>query len=232
MKTFVYSLAFIGVFLALTATEEARIKKLESDVKGLQTQVGLLSEGLAALEKKVAEREAAYEYPERDERSMNLLYLRYRNRIALVEGTYIKSSSLPRIVRWTGKLDEGDFGRVKGVILEILGPDELLVSIMGYGLVGPRERRPTSEARIARGEPSLPDSQTIIIKGISTEDLEKGEEIIAEVWAAGSQQYEHATGALEIIIRCVPILRLKEEFRKGITKEDFIEALDQGLVLD
>jgi hypothetical protein len=236
MKAFVYSLAFVGVFLALTATEEARIKKLEGDVKALQIQVGLLTKRVAELEKKLEEvaaeeEEEAYEYRPRTERSIELEYRRYRNRIALVEGKYVKASSVPRIVRWAGNLEVGDFGRIKGVILEILGPEEMVVSIMGYsGAV--TERRSVAEERLARGEPSIPDSQIILLKGISTEGLAKDEEIQAAVWAAGTHEYEHETGSLEIIMKCVPISRLMEEFRKGISREDFIQALEQGIVLD
>jgi len=241
MKVLFYSLAFIGVFLALTAQEEARIKKLEGEVKSLQVQVGLLAKRVAALEKQVGELTAGvpgvtYEPKTRDERRIELQYRRYRNRIALVEGRYIKYDEVPRIVRWVGELKVDDFGRIKGEILEILGPEEMLVSIMGYGAASaierPRERRLTRERIVPRGEPSIPGSQTIFLKGLPTENLTKGQEIRAEVWAAGTFEYEGPTGAKETVIKCIPISLVRSEFRKGITKEQFIEALNQGLVLD
>lgn len=53
MKAIFYSLAFAGIFLALTVTEESRIKKLEADVKSLQAQVGLLGKRVSSLEKDI-----------------------------------------------------------------------------------------------------------------------------------------------------------------------------------
>ena len=81
-------------------------------------------------------------------------------------------------------------------------------------------------------EPSKPHSQLVFIKGLPTQKLVDGEEIKLEVWANGTYQYVAVTGAKRTIIKCIPLAALRRQVRRGITRDQFIEALNQGLVLD
>jgi len=243
MKALFYSLAFVGIFLVLTPEEEARIKKLEGDIKSLQGQITILGKRVAALE--AASPKPAVEPPsiafggkQRDAKWINSQYRRYRNRIVFMDGKYIKIDSLPREVRWVGKLKVGDYGRVKGEILQVLGPDEMLVSISGFSPIsihpdiGDAEMAEMRLRRQDKLQPDQPHSQVIFIKGISTKRLANHQEVKAEVWARETHEYLGTAGARQTVVKCISLSHLRLQLRRGIAKEEFIEALNQGLTLD